>query len=210
MRIAIVDQSPAYRLGIKLVIQRFLPETQFLEANCAFAIEESAPPPAVAFLSLDEIENDRKSLLIISRRLTQSVVIGTTSNPEDSALAHDVQATFIRDIIPKTASLERITASCARAVISLPHKNKAKTQPPKSAYENTAPLRLPPRHLETLKHLTDGRTNQQIAEHMSISVNTVRIYVSAILRSLNASNRTQAALIGRKILTDTAPQTHSL
>ena len=210
MRIAIVDQSPAFRLGVKLVIQRFLPETQFLEASCASEIETSAPPPAVAFISLDEIENDREFLIIISRRLTHSVVIGTTSTPQHNALAHDAHAAFIRDIIPKTASLERITASCARAVISLPHKNEIEPSPTNSADENISKLRMPPRHLETLKHLADGRSNQQIAEHMSISVNTVRIYVSAILRSLNASNRTQAALIGRRILTDTVQQTQSL
>ena len=206
MRIAIVDQSPAFRLGVKFVIQRFLPETQFLEASCAFAIEASAPPPAVAFLSLDEIENDAKSLISISQRLAHSIVIGTTSNPQGKALARGATAAFIRDIIPKTASLERITASCARAVISLPHQSRDETDPAQNTEENITPLRLPPRHLETLRHLTDGHSNQQIAEQMSISVNTVRIYVSAVLRSLNASNRTQAALIGRRILSDAASQ----
>lgn len=202
MRIAIIDKSPVFRLGLKAVIQRFLPETHFLEADCAFAIEES-PPPQIVFLSLDELQSDRSKIMAVGRRFSQSAVIGAVSTMSENAFERDAQTGFIRDIIPKTASLERVTATCARAVINLPCKNETDGRASRPAGKRHSPIRLPPRHLETLRHLADGRSNQQIAERMSISVNTVRIYVSAILRSLNASNRTQAALIGRNLLKDT-------
>lgn len=200
MRIAIVDQSPVFRLGLKSVIQRFLPGTEFLETNSAFSLNESTRVPQIIFLSLDEIEYGQTEIKEVHQRFAQSILIGTTSNTSDDALWADWKSVVLADIMVKTAPLERVTATCARAVINLPSADNPKKHPHERLTAESSSIRLPPRHLETLKHLTDGRSNQQIADHMSISVNTVRIYVSAILKSLNASNRTQAALIGREIL----------
>ena len=41
--------------------------------------------------------------------------------------------------------------------------------------------------------LVDGLTNRQIAERLTLSPGTVRVYVSNILSKLGAKNRTEAA-----------------
>jgi DNA-binding NarL/FixJ family response regulator len=46
-----------------------------------------------------------------------------------------------------------------------------------------------------LKYLADGMLNKQIAERLDVSEGTVRAHVSAILRKLGVSTRTQAALL---------------
>ncbi len=56
------------------------------------------------------------------------------------------------------------------------------------------------RQAQVLQKLASGHTNKAIAEHLGISIYTVRVHISAILRALDVSNRTQAALIARDLL----------
>lgn len=53
---------------------------------------------------------------------------------------------------------------------------------------------LTPRELETLRLISRGLTNQEIAEEISVGERTVAKYVSSILDKLHLANRTQAAL----------------
>ncbi len=59
---------------------------------------------------------------------------------------------------------------------------------------------LTDRQAQVLQKLAGGHTNKAIAEHLGLSVHTVRFHISAVLRVLDVSNRTQAALIARDLL----------
>ncbi len=59
---------------------------------------------------------------------------------------------------------------------------------------------LTKRQVQVLQKLASGHTNKAIAEHLGLSIYTVRVHISAILRALDVSNRTQAALIARDLL----------
>jgi DNA-binding NarL/FixJ family response regulator len=53
---------------------------------------------------------------------------------------------------------------------------------------------LSPREREVLYLLAQGQTNREIAEHLTVSVSTVKIHVEHILAKLGVSDRTQAAV----------------
>ena len=55
------------------------------------------------------------------------------------------------------------------------------------------PAGLTERELEVLRHIAAGRSNQQIADTLVISLNTVLRHVSHILAKTGSDNRTQAA-----------------
>jgi two-component system, NarL family, response regulator len=55
-------------------------------------------------------------------------------------------------------------------------------------------FQLTKRELEVLTLVANGKTNQQIAQHLFITAGTVRVHVHSILQKLNVSDRTQAAI----------------
>jgi len=54
--------------------------------------------------------------------------------------------------------------------------------------------RLTPRELELLPLLVEGLPNRAIAERLSVSENTIKYHIKAILEKLAAKNRTEAAM----------------
>jgi DNA-binding CsgD family transcriptional regulator len=56
---------------------------------------------------------------------------------------------------------------------------------------------LTPRQEEVLEWIANGKTNQEIAELLGCSLNTVKRHVSAVLLRLNLSSRTKAALYAK-------------
>jgi len=58
--------------------------------------------------------------------------------------------------------------------------------------------KLTQRELQVLKGLTEGKSNKEIARDLDISEPTVKLHMKTLYRKLEASNRTQAALIARE------------
>jgi DNA-binding NarL/FixJ family response regulator len=63
-----------------------------------------------------------------------------------------------------------------------------------SSQEEQPAGRLSPREREVLQLLTQGQTNREIAQNLTVSVSTVKIHVEHILAKLGVSDRTQAAV----------------
>ena len=56
------------------------------------------------------------------------------------------------------------------------------------------------RELEVLRLVCQGRMNKEIGEDLGLSIVTVKMHVRSICAKLSARNRTQAALIGSRLL----------
>ncbi|MEQ8290373.1 MAG: response regulator transcription factor [Gammaproteobacteria bacterium] len=59
--------------------------------------------------------------------------------------------------------------------------------------------KLTKRQIQILRSLGSGKSNKEIAKELFISMNTVKIHVSSILKALALENRTQAAILARNI-----------
>ncbi len=66
--------------------------------------------------------------------------------------------------------------------------------------EEVNPLaeKLTKRELQVLKGLTEGKANKEIARDLDLQEPTVKLHIKTLYRKINASNRTQAALIARE------------
>jgi len=70
--------------------------------------------------------------------------------------------------------------------------------PRPEAPRHELPDPLSEREVEVLRLIAQGRTNQQIASELYISLNTVAHHVASILSKTGAGNRTQAAAYGHR------------
>ena len=72
-----------------------------------------------------------------------------------------------------------------------------RTAKPGERPEVPGPDLLTPREADVLERLQDGRTNAQIANELSIGVETVRTHARNIYRKLGISSRRELASLGR-------------
>lgn len=68
-----------------------------------------------------------------------------------------------------------------------------------SAMKQSGVEPLTARELEVLRLLTDGASNQRIADELTVSVGTVKAHISHILGKIGARNRTEAVARARKL-----------
>src|SRR5439155_1646861 len=86
----------------------------------------------------------------------------------------------------------------AQARIALPTAGSAGASPPTHQNER-GPNDLTAREAEVLRLVTEGWTNQQIAEALFITRKTASVHVSNIMGKLGASNRAEAAAIAHRL-----------
>lgn len=55
------------------------------------------------------------------------------------------------------------------------------------------------RQMDILRCISRGCSNKHIARELDLSENTVKVHVSAMLKALGLSNRTQAGILGQKL-----------
>jgi DNA-binding NarL/FixJ family response regulator len=67
-------------------------------------------------------------------------------------------------------------------------------QPSGKKTSSLASLGLTERQIDTLRMLVKGLPNKTIARNLGISEATVKVYVSAALRAMNVTSRTQAVI----------------
>jgi hypothetical protein len=68
-------------------------------------------------------------------------------------------------------------------------------------------LGLTERQIDVLERILRGLPNKLICRELSLAEGTVKVHVSAVLRALGASNRTQAVIAATRLgITSTQPQ----
>lgn len=141
---------------------------------------------------------------LIKRRPGMPVVIvSAVDNRVDALKAIELGA---MGYIPKTmpaSEFEKLLRRVIDGQVAMPRSLLERDLPRRpasvSALEDTSASerlrRLTRRQQQVLGSLAHGKSNMQIAQDLGLSEKTVRLHVSAILKTLNLSNRTQAALL---------------
>lgn len=212
MKILVADDHAMIREGVSDTLRQTFTDVTIHEAENTSAILDLLNTEqgfSVAMVDLFMPDTNGFSFL---RKLCNHypelpvIVLSASENPRHVAKALDSGAV---GYIPKSASKE-VMISAIRLVLSggtyipgeirqLP-EHKALGGP-----DETGPVdlqkssrNLTARQLEILKLLAVGRSNKQIARDLNLSENTVKVHVSAILKTLNLDNRTQAGVLAEK------------
>ena len=124
-------------------------------------------------------------------------VLVLTSSPDDQHLVQAIRAGAL-SYLPKTAGVDQVIEAVRAAA-----RGESVLQPAATArllrelrQPAADPLaRLTPRETDVLKGIAQGRSNREIARALTLSEETVKSHVSAILAKLGLADRTQAAIV---------------
>ena len=215
MKVLLVDDNWVCRAGLKPVLSQIDAKAEVLEAGSFDeAVKLAAKHGDLELVVLDLLLPGNGSLDTIRElldKLPQAtlVVFSRVENRHDILHAIELGAA---GYIPKTATGEEI-AKALQLVLSgeiyLPRlllketprqDREAAVFMPTDAAPRQAISNLTARQRQVLGYLAHGMTNTKIATQLGLSENTVRIHISAILRTLDLDNRTQAALLAAEYL----------
>ena len=99
-----------------------------------------------------------------------------------------------RGFIPKSASGD-VMVNSLRLVLSGGVCLPPGYHEPQNGDADSKTPNLTQRQMEVLRLMAKGSSNKEIARDLSISENTVRVHISAVIGALEATNRTEAAYL---------------
>jgi DNA-binding NarL/FixJ family response regulator len=101
------------------------------------------------------------------------------------------------DLLSSLRALDRGEMAVSRKMMSTVLNEFSRVPWSEAGVENLL-TKLSPRELEILREIEAGATNLEIAEHLFLSVNTVKHHIRNILSKLNLKNRRQAASLAHQ------------
>ena len=201
LSVIIVDDHPVFRDGlVQLVKGRFTVEVK--EAGDMPSLQslltaERAPDLLlldVLFPGFD-VRHDLRGL---RQRLATSAII-VVSMIEDTTTIDSIMADGVNGFVSKSASPEKMIDAFAHVLDGNVIDLRPLTLPVTSFAGELTPLEsLSPRQKQVLELLCTGQSNKAIARTLGLSPFTVRIHVSALLRTLGVTTRTAAAAIAAR------------
>ena len=133
------------------------------------------------------------------------IVLSASENPAHIRKCLDIGAKgFVTKSAPKEILFTAITKVLAgdryipSALLTAQGDGGRGNSDLQASADNVTQL-LTEQQLEILALISKGLSNKLIARELFLSENTVKVHVSAILRALSLSNRTQAGLVGQKL-----------
>ncbi|MBP2017738.1 NarL family two-component system response regulator LiaR [Symbiobacterium terraclitae] len=204
IRVLLVDDHEMVRMGLSAFLQT-QPDIEVVgeAADGAEGLRKALETrPDVILMDLvmegmDGVQATRE----IHRALPEARIIVLTSFLDDDKVLPVLEAGALSYLL-KTARAQEIAAAVRAAARGEPvldsrvtgkvltRIRRAETPPPHEA--------LTPREREILGLIAQGRTNQEIADQLFITVKTVKTHITQILAKLGVDDRTQAAVYAHR------------
>lgn len=203
IKILVVDDHEMVRKGLKSYLMTepgFTVAGEAASGKEAVRLARSMEPDVILMDLLMEGGNGIEATREILSFHPACKIIIVTSYYDDKEVFPAIEAGAFSYLL-KTAGAGEITAAIYKAVAG------ERIIEPKVANVMLERLRssgkalhhdLTAREMEVLRLIGDGRTNQEIADALFIGIKTVKTHVSSILRKLDLTDRTQAAIYANK------------
>jgi DNA-binding NarL/FixJ family response regulator len=197
IRILTVDDHPLIRNGIARLVAIQTDMTLVAEAaNGRDAIQQfRMHRPDVTLMDLQMPEmGGLDALIAIRMEFPDARMIVLTTYEGDVHILRALKAGAQAYLLKNTLHSELMQT--IRAV----HAGKRSLSPEVSfkVAQHVSDQTLTPAEVAVLRLIADGNANKQIADHLSITEDTVKGRVKSILAKLDANDRTHAAIIGLK------------
>ena len=217
MKILVVDDHPLIREALRHILSDLDGSLDLLEAeDCAAGIGLADQHPDLDLILLDLSlpgSSDLSALELFRSRFPAIPVVVVSAHDEHNLVLGALDAGAM-GFIPKTSSKD-LMINALRLVLAggvyvppqaLPSADAPSTQgnprparPGAAAPVTPSDLGLTERQVDVLELMLQGKPNKLICRALNLAEGTVKIHVTAILKALNASNRTQAVLTASRI-----------
>lgn len=215
MKILVVDDHPLIREALQQVLRALDASVQVLEADtCADAVAAARANPDISLILLDLMLPgvDGFEALRQLREEFPAIPVVVLSAYEQSETVMRAIDGGAMGFISKTSS-SALLVQALRLVLSggiylppeilLKHAPAASVPSPPPAAQPSLhdphEVGLTHRQAEVLALLLQGNPNKLICRRLNLAENTVKIHVAAILKTLGATNRTQAVVAASRL-----------
>jgi DNA-binding NarL/FixJ family response regulator len=204
IRVAIVDDQPLMRGGLRLTIEAEDDMTVVGEAGDGRAaielVEQAAPDVVLMDIQMPVLDGLAATVDVVSRSDAPAVIVLTTFDRDEyvfEALRAGASGFLLKnappeDLVDAIRVVARGEAMLAPAVTGRVIAEFARHHSP--AVPDPALEQLTEREREVLTHLATGATNAEIARAMILGEATVKTYVSNVLAKLGLRDRVQAVV----------------
>ena len=206
MKVLIADDHPMVRDALARTVRELDATTEVLQAGdfeslLRLALDDGADPPDLALLDLNMPGMNGVAGLRRLREQLPTLPIVVASGQDDALTIRSVLAAGAAGFVPKSERVE-VLLNALRLVLAggvyVPARSldaPAQVAPSPAA----AAALLTPRQRDVLRALSRGQPNKLIARELGLTEGTVKIHIAAILRALQARNRTEAVVHAREL-----------
>ncbi|WP_374605439.1 response regulator transcription factor [Arenimonas sp.] len=210
--ILVADDHPLFREALKGAVSRLLPGAHLVESDSAdglFASAEAHPDADLVLLDLNMPGAHGFSALVHLRAVQPQLPVIVVSAREEARVVRRALDHGAAGFIPKSSDPGTIRDAIATVLDgghwAPPQAEHSEGLAPEEAQVAARLQELTPQQFRVLGMLGSGLLNKQIAHALGVSEATVKAHMTAILRKLGASNRTQAVLMAGRLAVDPQP-----
>ena len=193
----LVDDHLLIRDGIKLLLSRF-EDIQVIavveSGKRALALCNQEQPDVILMDMVMPEQDGPESIRHILKNFPEIKVIALTSFVEDDLVVRSIQAGASGYLL-KNVSADKLADAIRDSVQGKSTIESIALQVLRQTSQKSSGVgdNLTERERQVLALIAEGMTNKEIAQQLSLSYGTVRVYVSHILAKLGVGNRTEAA-----------------
>jgi DNA-binding NarL/FixJ family response regulator len=209
MKVLLADDHALFREGVRMVLESLSDHPiQTLEASDfvqALAILRRESGIDIALVDLSMPGMDGFAALEAIRRIAPDIYLVVISGTEDPADIRRVLDSGAHGFIGKSSGSAAMMQGIRSVLAGETFISPAIALPPAAPLpvgENELDhlmTALTPRQRDVLAMLRLGKSNKEVARDLNLAEITVKLHVTAILRTLGCDNRTQAAIVAAKM-----------
>ena len=199
MNLLVIDDHPLFREGMKVLLRNLNADLRVDEAgDCRSALGFAGRQLydlVLLDLKLPGV-NGMDALAAIRRDFPFTPVV-VVSGEHAPAVVREAIDRGAMGFIPKSSTPDQLVHALRQILarkVYLPAEAIAE-----SASRGHADMdELTPRQLEVLRNVIRGKPNKQLARELGVSPATVKSHLAAVMRVLNANNRTELVYLAAK------------
>ena len=201
-RIVVADNDSLYRVGLHHLLDGLYPGAEMVDARCAEALAAALAAAPIDLVLVDLGLPGLAGYLALLKLLQRHphVRFVAVSGVTPPLAAQRLLSLGLAGLVSKRAAHDKI----AKAVTATRHGRPR--LPPREKKLVDGLLRLTPMEAQVFSLLHENPSHRSLMEALKIALPTVKTHMSRILSKLDLRNRTEAAIVAKRLTIFEAPQ----